>query len=804
MDGPTWRGALPTGTAVAGSVAVGPAGLARLLALHVGLPAPVALSTRAVSLLGSLVDQTEFWSASAAADPLGTAEALLRWRDELAWAGWRGESVSSRLDALFKVTMAAPRGPADVALEALDALKDRKLRWSVTSVDVDSAGLVARLLEALRATRQTPRASGAPRATQVLVVEPGSLVDGAEVAAAWLASPGTRVVVGREPLLDEALARAGLPALGQSHNVSDDPALAVLPAVIALAFDADHPELAQRLLRLPQTPIHWQYRARLLAALSDWPSTTSPAWLDALVRADDKLTDDERAPARAILNSIFSVGFGVEERIKLVERWASARIGTSASSPTWARVVEQCRQLRRLLASVGAALRPLDLLRLVDVATEDVGAAPIHAAEAGIGHVAHPGAVLGDVDRLLWWSVPESTRTTPRLTKTERDRLRAHGVVLPDAQVLARRQAASWARALSAPTVGLLVVAPKVDAQGNAVTRASVVDEVLPHADVTKSRGLLMAERGIQPGVREHARPRSTWTAPAGRVSLREVESPNSVATMLGCSLRWALRYSTSVSAAADGGLPGGPLLFGRLAHELLHAVLEQDPDGTGTGLADEIGKRFDVDAPKLAATLFLPGSDADRAAVRAIVVDAARLVGQLMEDLGLRVQSTEQSVSDEGAWLGSRFEGRPDLVLGPPPRLVLDFKWSLGQHREAMRSGTAHQLASYSFLVGGGNANVDVGYLVLRLRQVFSTTKLSARGARHLDGPSPDVTFAALKRSAAAVSGLLLAGALAAPGADGKEQGPDAITEFGLSIAPPCMYCEHSVLCGRGIGAGR
>jgi hypothetical protein len=748
--------------------------------------------------------QAGFWSASAGADPLGTAEALLRWRDELRWAGWTGTPISPRLDALHRLTAAAPPGPADVAVEALGLAATPALAWHVRSVDGSNSGLVARMLDVLRAGHSALQMSLKPSAPEVLLIEPGSLVDGAEAAAHWLGQGGSRLVVGREPLLDDALMRAGLPTLGHSGPVADDLALAVLPAVVALAFDSDHPSLAQRLLRLPASPVHFHYRGRLLAALSDWPSTTSPTWQDAVARADDKLTEPEKDTAQQRLKNIFDPFFGVDRRITLVEHWATERIGTSAASPSWARVVEQCRQLRRLMATTASKLGALDLLRLVDVASEDVGAAARHPAEAGIAHVAEACCVLGEVDRLVWWVAPDAVRSTPRLTSTERTALASVGVALPDAPTVARRRAAAWARALTAPKLGILVVAPRIDAQGNTVQRPSVVDELQSFVDVSRSAALLSNPLGQRPTLRAAAQPRSTWTAPTGRVRLREVESPNSVATLLGCSLRWSLRYSTAVSSAADGGLVGGPLLFGRLAHELLHRVLVQLPAASAEMLAEHTGTVFDAVAPALASTLFLPGSDADRAAVRAVVIDAARIVGQLMEDLNLRVMSTEQPYSDQGTWLGAKYEGRPDLVLGPSPMLVLDFKWSLGRHRDAMRAGTAHQLASYSFLVGAGVGHVDVGYLVLRLRQVMTTSKLAARGVRQIEGPPPTFTFAALQHSAAVATAKLTEGMLLAPGADGRDDVVDRVDESGLSIAPPCSFCEYGVLCGRAIGGVR
>ena len=699
LDGPVWRGALAAGTAHLGATAVGPVGLSRLLALHLGLPAPASLTLRAATLIPALAGTPGFWSASGAADPLGTAKAVLRWRDALVWAGWLGEAAGPRLDALWTITSAAPAGPADTVRLACEAMRGRQLAWRVNSVDDSHDRLLQRVLDKLAATPAGALPSPGARAAEILAIEPASPLDAAEVAAEWLASPSTRLVIGQAPPLDDALSRIGLPAIGVSPDVTDDPALAVLPAVVALAFDADHPILAQRLLRLPRSPLGARTRRRLLSALSEWPSTKSPAWSAALAAAEAEMEPDARALSRRAHDTIFRAEAAVPDRVGLVEQWAAAQAAISKhDAAAWARVVDQCRRTRGLLDLAGS-LRPLDVLRLVDSATDEVGSQARYPPQAGIAYTAHPGAVLAEADRVLWWATNDTLPSPPRLTASERSSLAALGVTLPDATVLARRRASAWTRALSAAKEGLLVIAPRVDGRGNAIPRPPIVDEVLRLADVERSNALQLAARGRRADARPTLESRVAWSAPAGRLRLREAESPNSTSTLLGCSLNWALQYSTPVRATADGTLPTGPLLYGRLAHELLFAVLTEDRDAGSAALATAMERRFDAQAPAIAATLFLPGMDAERAAVRSVLTDAARVVGRLMEDLSLRVQKAEEPIGAPVEWLnGARFQGRPDLVLGPNPTLVLDFKWSLRRHKTALQLGTAHQLAAYQF----------------------------------------------------------------------------------------------------------
>jgi len=98
VDGEPWTGPVVRGTASVGEAWLGPSALLERRATARGLGGrrePFAV--RAAALGSALRDGRGFWSRSAEVDPLGTARELLRWRDSLCDAGWRGQGVSQRL-----------------------------------------------------------------------------------------------------------------------------------------------------------------------------------------------------------------------------------------------------------------------------------------------------------------------------------------------------------------------------------------------------------------------------------------------------------------------------------------------------------------------------------------------------------------------------------------------------------------------------------------------------------------------------------------------------------------------------------
>ena len=107
-----------------GTPSWGPAALLRDLELRLGLPvfdtSDVLRAHQWSARLAALLDEELFYARSYRVDPLGTAEMLLSYRDDLLDSGWDGRSVpggGDRLDALAALeSLREPElmpGPAD-------------------------------------------------------------------------------------------------------------------------------------------------------------------------------------------------------------------------------------------------------------------------------------------------------------------------------------------------------------------------------------------------------------------------------------------------------------------------------------------------------------------------------------------------------------------------------------------------------------------------------------------------------------------------------------------------------------------
>ncbi|HVJ88261.1 MAG TPA: PD-(D/E)XK nuclease family protein [Labilithrix sp.] len=327
LAGPMFRG---TRGIVLGMPAWGPLALLRDLELRLGLP-PADEDTasrlpRWTARMKSLDHQDAFYMRSFLADELGTAAALLDWRDALVESGWNGDIIARggpRLDALAALERhAAPK----MQLGQGDRLA-RVERELASLSPASSARIYARLalceppslwpgrwrrLFSLLAERGTSLAPlsldlpGAPPATDLgllqarlrgektegklrgdgtlLVLRGNTPTDLADLTASILA--GGRavravdvVVRCRDPEpLETALHRHGLPLQGCTSRSVWRPAMQVLPLAVELAFEPRDPYRLLELLTLPVGPFRGVVGARLARAVARQPGIGGKEW----------------------------------------------------------------------------------------------------------------------------------------------------------------------------------------------------------------------------------------------------------------------------------------------------------------------------------------------------------------------------------------------------------------------------------------------------------------------------------------------------------------------------------------------
>ena len=850
FDSGAWPGPLGGRAAVAGEAWLGEAGFLGHLETALGLGGPATPASRRVAALVPTIRGTAgFWSESAAVDPLSVARRLLAWRDALVIQGWRGEEVpgAPRLSALAAVTREALPGPADrlLAVEAalssrsagiaelllLSAIETFPAAWRrlftalqgrgtrVENLDVSPAPARGDL-GAARAPGFSPSGDG-----WLQLVRPAGPMEAAESIAAWVAAQGSldeTVVISPEPVLDAALRRHGLPTTGAAARHADDALLPVVPLVLALGLDPADPQQALDLLLLPVGPVPKSVAGPLARALHEQPAVGGLKWEAALESALGRIEDEKRRASLAErLAVLFRPGavrdhYAADEarrRLALVERWLRGRIERGDDAGPLRRALSFALATADVLDRSGLGeLTEASFGRVVGEAATAVSAEAPFPREAGLGVVGAPGGIGGPARRVVWWDFRRSESAASAAfpaTAVERAALAAVGVDLEPPGAASVRRAVRWRRPLLFASEKLLLVAPQRDSAGEELHPHSLWDEITASLARGHDAGLLQRPEPFGPGApRSSARSlrplpeaRTAWAGPP--VALRDVESPSSLESLLGCPLRYALTYAGDLEPGRSGTLPSEALLLGKICHAILERVLARTgfmPDEA----AVEAERLFDSTGPFLGATLFLPGEERNKAVARRAVRDAARQIVELAARLGVSRVEVERSL--EAPWAGGTLRGRSDLVFISPSAIV-DLKWSDRGRRDLLKKGGALQLAAYAMLVShadGLRRLPPVAYYVLRTATLLAQSERDFPGAEALGGPPPDIVWAAAEASALAARDALARGELTAPGLeqDEKKTRTEVLPDGSLFVAAPCKYCDHPALCGRAFAA--
>jgi ATP-dependent helicase/nuclease subunit B len=832
------------GEAAVGEAWVGVGGLVGTLETVVGLTAArPSAAERAAGLVPRVRKTHGFWSESAKADELSTARRLLELYESLSLGGWEGQPVSPRLAALAglighdehalgarlaALAKALPRfeRPVDVVelLVARQALPWR-LQQVLTVLEGRGVNVHHRALTAARvdtgcdlARLRKPGATPTGDGTVQLLRPYGWLAAADAVAAALAATPETStVILGGDRVLDAALRRHGLPTTGGAGAQHDNALLQVLPLVLAVGAAPIDPRLALELVLLPASPVPASTARRLARALQRQPAVDGDLWREALAEALADTEPARRASLERRLSDLFTPCTTAGEawptqallqRVELVRGWL---LGHREHEPDTALVAS----LDAALAQVNAftslvraverrSLPPALIHRLLEQATDAAPAVPLHRSQAGVTALGGPGSLAGPTPRVVWWTFTRDSVAPPRefpLTTSEKTALAAAGVHLPSAAQRAAAMAEAWSRPFLQAAEALWLVCPQHLESGDEAEPHPAWDEVLARLESPRLAATLTFTEPQAPVTKKKRRrwplpaPRATWDA--GRdIPRRVLESPSSLQDFLGCELAWTLRYAGGLRFGRAGGLDEGPQLLGTMTHELLARVLRRLPlpPAGAERLALTL---FDEEGPRLAAALFLPGVEAERAAARESTGASARWLAQLVSS-GWKVELVEEPVRGTGC--GGALEGTVDLVLSKgKAKAVVDLKYGSGAHyRDSLARGTSVQLAAYAALLReGGAKDVSAGYFILRTQQLFSAD------ARLADPPlDVEVDVATTWQAVTEAHGDRWArvkrGRVTAPGARDGAPEQSSLKDGVLTVAPPCHFCDYQGVCGR------
>ncbi|MDP6946976.1 MAG: PD-(D/E)XK nuclease family protein, partial [Myxococcota bacterium] len=369
----------------------------------------------------------------------------------------------------------------------------------------------------------------------------------------------------------------------------------------------------------------------------------SPKWDEALEEGLARIEDETRRDRlRARLEVLFEARTdgdsipveAIRNRLDLVRSWLGGNRGRveieAGDVSVWDAAMVQCCSLRELLDACGdVTVSQYQLQRLLREATRSAPVTARHEQKAGLTFLSSPSDLLEPCPTVVWWRFGQNSAPRPSrlaLRSSEVSALGEAGVAVADPGQQAQRQAIRWGHPLVRCTQRLLLVCPRTDESGEAQEPHPLWDEI--RARVAKGASIqpLEVERpsaleppeGVTADLLALPAPQRSWEVPSDRVFARESgESPSSLETLLGCSLHWVLKYCGGIRAGSTDMLSSGKQLLGSLAHKLIARVLEEKHWTDSSAAGARFEHTFDHDGPKIAASLFGPEHNSERARTR-------------------------------------------------------------------------------------------------------------------------------------------------------------------------------------------
>jgi len=888
---------LPVGNAVMGEAWVGPRVLLERLEAAFGVDGSEGAEPERVDAFAQRIERCvggdAFFSRSWDVDPWGVARELLRWRDELVLAGWDGSAVvdgGPRLEALAVVEaqgevvlpagfadrvrgveseLASGRGAGFGELLLVEPRDQLPCAWQrvigmlertgtriaepvAPGPAADSETDLGLLQRALVEGTTLPE-GGIQGDGSLLLVTGRSPWEAGEGLAAWLrqleldAWPLQPVVVrGAAPVvLDEALARYGVPTLGASSSSPWRPALQVLPLILSLLWAPQNPQRMLELLSLPVSPLSRRLRTALLRALSRAPGIGGAVWTEAwrgVAEASDEPEAVEHQMREWLGRPVFEPSGGVpvgvvREVADCVADWARTRASSSSSSvdkdgdegeaETLATAAAQARQLSQILD--GRADGRLERTQLDQLLRDVTRAGSARRVSDGLsGSVpcfSHPGAVFAEADTVVWWGFVASSAGAARgpvWRAAERRALAAAGVEVDEPAVQQRARAAAWVRPLLAARERLLLVSFEI-LDGEVESPHPVWDEIrgrlrMSDRDLAALSGNwrdALPSGGEWAHIELEERPRevvpaavgqAVWRVDESLLPPRSKESASSLESLLGCPLKWGLSYRAKLRSEAVAELSAGNLLFGNLGHQLIEDLLLEYRDSLPEPAEARamLLERFDDTVKGEAASLLQPGQAETLQRVRFQIAWAGEVLVGAIRGGGFRVEDCEVEVSD-GRFADTGFRGFIDLLLSHPQHgeVVVDLKWGGWSYRKKqLQEGRALQLALYAHAVQkSGRGLPPTAYFVLSEARFLTLHHGLFDPAVVVGGRSMEETIVAARDTYGEVRAELGDGELVAPPLL-DEGSPLAEAREGqpLALGDPCTFCDFGGICGFGL----
>jgi ATP-dependent helicase/nuclease subunit B len=854
-----------------GELRTGPAGLISLLSNHLGLVFPEVSSAERIRSYRSRLEEgirndtswSTWYGESFSADPWSTSRQLLQRRDDLYMNGWDGsplEPVTARLATIIALESSdIPLSPCrgEQLLEVISLLKSIFGTYtcdikSVTMMEPDHLvpGHWKKLFYLLQVRgvlfyRNRCEPTLPPSIT---LIKAQDTFDAATFISRYLSScpeqnnTVTLVVEQQSRELDQEFHRMGLPAIAKNDPSPDRSVLQIVPLFLSLLWEASDIYLLSEFLTLPVSPVPYFAARKLLLALTQESGWGGRCWKSALeeIAGHDK---GDAALAQRLDSLFHKEKFNPDEGVpagKLIERcrWAMEQLTSYlGSDPSISTVIHHFNQITKLCTE-SRHLPRIELERIIESVIGSGFTSSDRKLEAGNYLVAsHPAEVSHDCETLVWWKFistgdPESIHWDA----TELEALQPGGYQPESSLLRQERYKHHFFTALGHCKKKLLLVLPRFDEleeteihplyhELKACSQKSITE--VSTEDLTDAEGRWQcAGRSLQlvkldkhPGSRIEAEKeiQADSTIKPKALSFTQMSS------LISCPMQWAMRYWIGLSSSKMYQIPTGGRMLGLFIHRIVEELYrEQTAPLRPEEVAGLSGSLFDQLLPQMASELLLPGKSVDLARYRSAFIRGITAFNNLLISYKLSPRFQEKKITAEVR--GIPFRGTIDFLLESDNGewFIVDFKWtgSSKRQKEAIESGTALQLAVYTWLLRRDNPSESVhnqhaGFFMLAQAEILSDSPIL--GKRQLNAErdiyshwheiwnrGEESCFSSLEEIG---NGRLLANGVRELLLQESENLSDnALKEImieeaegvdGIYLKPGCTFCDYSILCG-------
>lgn len=780
---------------------VGPLGFLNLLETRLGLLRADCPQAQRVTQYRECLERADvpgrFYHASFGIDPIGTAAALLSWRDLWYLLGWDGKLPSGagpRITDLAEVESSARMllfpSVGERLIAVADSLSERRCRIeSVELVDpieafpkrwqevleklpvravrpygpsADATTILGKLQIALVSSRQ-----GKPPGGKIAWSDDGSLrVVRAEtglVAARWVAhtfaSRQDEVAIVAEQnrsLLDATFDAVDIARQGLQDPSPFVPALQVLPLAFATVWEPLDVYALLEFLSHPIGPVPGYARRRLAETVAVNPGIGGPRWLDTISeierRLPERAADTRKAIAFWVEHPRYSPAQGAPltaliERSRGICDYFAARLADqdpvrrAAAATGYAQASAVTAALEAFAAQGQGSLCREPLRALVSQCTAG-GArnAAMHAQVGCVPSACEPGALIEPFDRVIWWQMgaPALPGHYP-WSRSEIAALANAGVDLPPLARLLQQRSEAWLRPVLAARKQLVLVLPPPGEEVHPLWQE--IDWCVEGVRPEPLEDLLTRRAGTNlPEVAHAPLPerRRWWQLPTeANIPLRPSESYSSLNAFLNAPYQWVLKYAARLNPSNLLTVADGNLLFGSLAHRLIDRFFRDQGTHSlnGDALTAWFSHAFDSVVAEEGAVLLMPGRRADYERLRGALGRALSELQRQFASAGVDQVDPERSLV--GTFPGGGLEGQADLVVrnAAGQRAIVDMKWARATHYQDSLARNRHlQLSIYAEMLRQEmGAWPQVSYFILDSSRLLAPDSSFFPGARSM-----------------------------------------------------------------------